>query len=221
MGEKSSPGEMDMNEGTVAMLIQWCTLCLVWMGSLDRLARALGMSRRRLLAVIAGFLLSSFANWTLAFAPVTVSVSGTLLPLLACAWLYGHLPYDKRRICLVAAGIVASFLFWLRWLFFNDPVLLVWDERVLLPAAAVILVMMVGRNPLPQLFALLLSQVLSDAIHAFFFWRWAKTCQLGSPYAQDLLWSGLSYWMLVCLVWLTAQKKSGWNNAEPSGTEDV
>lgn len=210
-----------MNEGTLAMLIQWCLLCLVWMGSYDRLSRELGLSRRRLLAVITMFLLCSFASWKLSFAPVQISVTGTLLPLVACGWLYGRLSLPKRRFHFLASAAMAWLLFWLRWIFFTDPVLLFGDERVLLPVAAVTMVLIANRKALPQLFSLLFSLVVADVIHGLYFWKWSGTCLLGSGYAQDLLWSALSCWSLLRLIWLAVKRLVGWNSAEPSNSGDT
>lgn len=209
-----------MNEGTLAMLIQWCMLCLVWMGSFDRLLRETGVSRKYLLAVITVFLVCSFASWKLSFAPVHISLAGTLLPLVSCGWLYTFLPPKKRRFLLLASIAMAWLLFWLRWVFFSDPVLLFSDERVLLPAAAVIMVLIVNRSTLQQLFSLLFSLEIAEVIHGFYFWKWSGACVLGGEYAQDLLWSGLSLWSLLRLVWIAVKRMAG-NRTEPSNPEDA
>ena len=209
-----------MNEGTLAMLIQWCMLCLVWMGSFDRLLRETGVSRKYLLAVITVFLVCSFASWKLSFAPVHISLAGTLLPLVSCGWLYTFLPPKKRRFHLLASIAMAWLLFWLRWVFFSDPVLLFSDERVLLPAAAVIMVLSVNRSTLQQLFSLLFSLEIAEVIHGFYFWKWSGSCVLGGEYAQDLLWSGLSLWSLLRLVWIAVKRMAG-NRTEPSNPEDA
>ncbi|WP_400163806.1 YphA family membrane protein [Brevibacillus sp. TJ4] len=209
-----------MNEGTLAMLIQWCMLCLVWMGSLDRLLREVGLSRRNVLAAMTVTLLCTFASWKLSFAPVQISLSGTLLPLVACGWLYTRVQPQKRRFHLIASIGIAWSLFWLRWVFFSDPVLLVWDERILLPTVAVIMVSLFTRSPLSQLFSLLFSLEIADTTHGFYFWKWSGACILGDEYAQDLLWSSLSGWSLYRLVWTVIKRMAG-NRAEPSNPEDA
>lgn len=202
-----------MNEGTLAILIQWCLLCLAWMGSLDRLLRELGVSRKRMLAVITAFLLCSFVSWELFVAPVQVRVSGTILPLLACGWLYGQLPRERRRLHILTATLIALLLFWFRFLFYTDPVLLFGDERVIVPAAAIVSIMMIGRHGAAQLFQLLFSFSMADLFHTFYFWKLSGTCVLGDAYAQDLMWSGVTLWVLVRSIWLTILRALGWIKA--------
>jgi hypothetical protein len=208
-----------MNEGTLAILIQWCLLCLVWMGSLDLLLRELKVSRKHVLAVLTVFLLSSFVVWPLSFAPVEISLTGTILPLILCGWLYRRLPHTRRRFHLLATVMIAWLLFWLRWAFFTDPIMLFWDEGVIIPVVALITVMIGNRQGMPQLFSLLFSVVLSDAIHALYFTRLSGTCVLGDGFAQDLIWSSFSLWCVLRVIWLWICRMSGRNNTEPSNSD--
>lgn len=88
-----------MNEGTIALLIQWSLLCLVWMGSFDAQLREMNMERRRVLAVLCAFLICSFVSWKLFFAPIQVSLSGTLLPLLQ-VWSSTRASPKRREDCM-------------------------------------------------------------------------------------------------------------------------
>lgn len=189
-----------MNEGTIAMLSQWSLLCLVWMGSMDAQLREMGVSPRRMLAVICSFLICTFVSWKVYFAPIEISLSGTLLPLLASAWLYSRLPRVRRRLNILGACATAVLLFWLQWLFFTDPVLLIWDERVIVPTAGLLSVLAMSRNSVAQLFQILLALPMADALHSLFFWKLSGSCVFGNDYSQDLLWSSISLWCLASFV---------------------
>lgn len=208
-----------MNEGTLALLIQWSLICLVWMGSLDLLLRELKATRKLALAVLAVCLISSFAFWPLSFAPVQVSLSGTLLPLLLCGWLYRKMPKDRRRVHLLASVMIAWLLFWLRWIFFTDPVLLFWEEQWMIPVIGLVAVGIVNRRGVAQLFSLLFAFIAADVIHAFYFWKLSGTCLLGNEFAQDLLWSSLSLWSILRVIWLWVCHLIGWNQTEPSNSD--
>ncbi|KMZ41230.1 MULTISPECIES: hypothetical protein [Bacillales] len=208
-----------MNEGTVAILIQWSLLCLVWMGSLDLQLRNMKMERRRVLAVISAFLICTFVSWKIYFAPIQVSLSGTVLPLIASIVLYTKLMSKIRRLYLLSALATALLLFWLRWLFFTDPILLFWDERIIVPAVGVSTIFLMSRTHLGQLFQLMLSLPLADAIHSLYFWKLSGSCQWGSEYAQDLLWSSLSLWALVSIVWSAIRRILGRTETESSHSD--
>ncbi|WJQ84029.1 YphA family membrane protein [Brevibacillus brevis] len=208
-----------MNEGTVAILIQWSLLCLVWMGSFDLQLRTMKMERRRVLAVISAFLICTFVSWEIYFAPIQVSLSGTILPLIASIVLYTKLMSKIRRLYLLSALATALLLFWLRWLFFTDPILLFWDERIIVPAVGVSTILLMSRTHLGQLFQLTLSLPLADAIHSLYFWKLSGSCQWGSEYAQDLLWSSLSLWALVSIVWSAIRRILGRTETESSHSD--
>ncbi|ATF12994.1 hypothetical protein HPY28_03090 [Brevibacillus sp. HB1.2] len=208
-----------MNEGTVAILIQWSLLCLVWMGSFDLQLQNMKMERRRVLAVISAFLICTFVNWEIYFAPIQVSLSGTILPLIASIVLYTKLMSKIRRLYLLSALATALLLFWLRWLFFTDPILLFWDERIIVPAVGVSTIFLMSRTNLGQLFQLTLAMPLADAIHSLYFWKLSGSCQWGSEYAQDLLWSGISLWALVSIVWSAIRRILGRTETESSHSD--
>lgn len=211
--------EMNMNEGTVAILIQWSLLCLVWMGSFDLQLQNMKMERRRVLAVISAFLICTFVNWEIYFAPIQVSLSGTILPLIASIVLYTKLMSKIRRLYLLSALATALLLFWLRWLFFTDPILLFWDERIIVPAVGVSTIFLMSRTNLGQLFQLTLAMPLADVIHSLYFWKLSGSCQWGSEYAQDLLWSGISLWALVSIVWSAIRRILGRTETESSHSD--
>lgn len=208
-----------MNEGTIAVLIQWSMLCFVWMGSFDSQLRDMKMERKRVLAAITVFLVCSFVSWEIYFAPIQVSLSGTILPLIASAVLYIKLMPGIRRLYLLSAMATAILLFWLRWLFFTDPILLIWDERVLVPAVGVITIFLMSRTARGQLFQLMLAMPLADAIHSLFFWKASGSCHLGTEFAQDLMWSGVSLWALVSFTWSLIRKMIGRKESESSHSD--
>ncbi len=208
-----------MNEGTVAILIQWSLLCLAWMGSFDLQLRDMKMERRRVLAVISAFLICTFVSWEIYFAPIQVSLSGTILPLIASIVLYTKLMPKIRRLYLLSALATALLLFWLRWLFFTDPILLFWDERIIVPAVGVSTIFLMSRTNLGQLFQLMLSMPLADAIHSLYFWKLSGSCHWGSEYAQDLLWSSLSLWALVSIAWSAIRRILGRTETESSHSD--
>lgn len=199
-----------MNEGTIALLSQWCLLCLVWMGSMDPLLSEMKVSPRRLLAVLCAFLLCSFVSWKVYFAPIEVSLSGAMLPFLASAWLYARLPQVPRRLYVLGACATAVLLFWLRWLFFNDPILLFWDERVILPVTGILSILAMTRHRVAQLFQVMVALPLADVLYSLYFRRLSGTCLLGSEYAQDLLWSTISLWGIVTITRLAALRILKW-----------
>lgn len=205
-----------MNEGTIAMLFQWSLLCLVWMGSYDTLLRELRIQRRRLLAVLAAFLVCSFVSWKLYFAPVQVSLSGTILPFFASIVLYTRLRKERRRLHLLGAMATAVLLVWLRWLFFTDPILLFWDERMIVPMLAVAATLAMSRQSAAQLFQLLFTLTFADVLHAFYFSKLSGSCVLGSDYAQDLLWTGVFVLSLILMIWSAIRRFS--RNKEPESS---
>ncbi|WP_289136122.1 hypothetical protein [uncultured Brevibacillus sp.] len=205
-----------MNEGTIAMLYQWSLLCLVWMGSYDTLLRELRIQRRRLLAVLAVFLVCSFVSWKLYFAPVQVSLSGTILPFFASIVLYTRLRKEKRRLHLLGAMATAVLLVWLRWLFFTDPILLFWDERMIVSMLAVAATLVMSRQSVAQLFQLLFALTFADVLHAFYFLKLSGSCELGSDYAQDLLWTGVFVLSLILMIWSAIRRFS--RNKEPESS---
>jgi hypothetical protein len=196
-----SSGEIGMNDGIVAMIIQWCLLCFIWMGSLDLPLRKSGLSRSHGLAVLAGFLLSSFVSWRLFFLPLEISISGAVLPLLSAGWMYARLAIERRRYLLLSACFIAFLLFALRKMIFFDPVLLIADELLLLPALTVATVIALTRSVTLQLFILLVSLPLSDVFYMLSFFQQVGHCRIGSGYAQDLLWSSIALWASVIFVW--------------------
>ncbi|GEB32698.1 MULTISPECIES: YphA family membrane protein [Brevibacillus] len=208
-----------MNEGTIALLIQWSLLCLVWMGSFDAQLREMNMERRRVLAVLCAFLICSFVSWKLFFAPIQVSLSGTLLPLFASVVLYTRLPKATRRLYVVGALGISVMVFWLRWLFFTDPILLFWDERVIVPGISVAVAFSISKLNAARLFALMLALPMADALHTLYFWQASGTCSLGTDYAQDLLWSGISLLGLVSLLWSAIRRLFGRRETEPSHSD--
>ncbi|MFP3387962.1 hypothetical protein [Brevibacillus sp. SIMBA_040] len=205
-----------MNEGTIAMLFQWSLLCLVWMGSYDSLLRELRIQRRRLLAVLAVFLVCSFVSWKLYFAPVQVSLSGTILPFFASIVLYTRLGKERRRLHLLGAMATAVLLVWLRWLFFTDPILLFWDERMIVPMLAVAATLAMSRQSAAQLFQLLFTLTFADVLHSVYFSKLSGSCVLGSDYAQDLLWTGVFVLSLILMIWSAIRRFS--RNKEPESS---
>ncbi|MGG1659628.1 YphA family membrane protein [Brevibacillus sp. NRS-1366] len=208
-----------MNEGTIAILFQWSLLCLVWMGSFDSQLREWRMSRRRMLAVIAAFLVCSFVSWKFYFAPIQVSLSGTILPLLGSVALYTRLGKERRRIHLVGAMATAVLLVWLRWIFFKDPILLFWEERVIIPAVGVVATLIMSRQSRAQLFQLLFALTLADILHSLYFWKLSGSCMFGTDYAQDLLWSGISFMCVIRLIWSMIRRVLGWREPESSHSD--
>lgn len=188
-----------MNEGTIALLIQWSLLCLVWMGSMDAQLQEIGLQRKPVLAFIGSFLIGTFVSWKLYVAPVEVSLSGMLLPFAASVCLYTRLQ-QRRRLYLLGACATAILLFWLRWLFFTDPILLLWDEQLILPAAAILSILAMSRHLGAQLFQVMVSLPLADALYSLFMWKQSGTCRLGDDFSQDLLWSTVSLGTVASVV---------------------
>jgi len=202
-----------MNEGTIAILSQWSLLCLAWMGSMDAQLQELGIAPKRMLAVICSFLLCTFVSWKLYFAPIEVSLSGTVLPLIYSACLYARLHQPRRRLYLVGACATAVLLFWLRWLFFSDPILLFWDERVIVPAVGILSILAISRHGGAQLFQVMFSLPLADALYSLFEWKLSGSCRFGDDFAQDLLWSTISLWSIASVVRFTAMRFVKWRKA--------
>lgn len=209
-----------MNEGTIALLSQWSLLCLVWMGSIDAQLLEMRISPKRVLAVICSFLICTFVSWKLYFAPIEVSLSGTLLPLLTGAWLYyARMQQLRRRLHVLGACATAILLFWLQWLFFTDPILMFWDERIIIPVAAILSILAMSRQSVAQLFQVIVSLTLADVLYSLFVWKLSGTCQLGGEYAQDMLWSTVSLWYLVSVTRLAVLRIVKWRKTVSSHSQ--
>ncbi|GAA4709196.1 hypothetical protein [Brevibacillus fulvus] len=195
-----------MNDGVLSLVIQWCLLCLVWMGSLDQPLRRISLSRKQMLAIVTAILLCSMVSWRLYFLPISVNISGALLPLLAAGWLYYLLPERRRRYLLVASCFIAMLLYFLRKLLFGDPVLLLLEEVVMVPVAVNAIALVMTRNSLYQLFLVMLAMPLSDAFYTLSFLGRGENPEIGGGYAQDLLWSSLVFWAAAALSWSTVRR---------------
>jgi hypothetical protein len=207
-----------MNEGTLSLLIQWCLLCLLWMGSFDRPLLEMGTSRSVALSAMGLVLVCSFVNWSLYFLPVQVSISGWLLPVLYAGWLYGRLAGRRRRLVLIAAVVTGFLLFCLRLLFFYDPVLLVMDETVMIPLTALCALLALSRDATQQLFLLFVAFPLSDTLFSLRFLPEMERCEFGGEYARDLLWSTVSLWCLQRAALELVKKGMAWLQTEKSKT---
>lgn len=195
-----------MNDGVVTLVIQWCFICLIWMGSLDRPLSRFSFSRRRALAVLSVCLVCSMVSWRLYFLPIEVNISGGILPLLLAGWMYAHLPEEKRRYLLISSFFLGFMLFFLRKILFWDPVLLVMDEMLLLPVVIVPAAIVVARNIVLQAFILLVSLPLSDTLFTLSQLGQAGSAKIGSEDAQDMLWVSLALWLLVISMWRLVEK---------------
>lgn len=195
-----------MNDGTLAILIQWYFLCLIWMGVCDGVFHRWGIKRAGALAVVTLFLVCTFVSWQLSFFPaIRVSVSGAILPFLCAGWLYSNQQHGRKRIYVIIGGCIGIALFWFRWLLFTDPVLAVWDVRWMVPVCAVFAALTVSRSSLTQMFLLLLSLPLSDLLYSLYEWKLTGSCQIGNEYAHDLLWSAISLWGVCAGGWAMAR----------------
>lgn len=186
-----------MNEGIAAMVVQWCLICLVWMGSFNRLLERLHLTQAKALAILAAFLLSSFSNWRMYFLPIEVSISGTLLPLFSSVWLWTCLIRRGQSSYFAAAVItLTSVLFCAKRLFIWDPILLFTDETLVLPLLLTLLVFLFARHAGEQVFLICFSVTLYDLSQALSLWGKGMPVSLGSPFSQDVLWLSLFAWSL-------------------------
>jgi len=197
-----------MNEGTLSMIIQWCLLLLIWMGSLDFVLVRMGMTRAAALAALALFLVCSFVSWRLYFLPVHISISGALLPALAAGWLYSGLPRMRRRFLLLAGCVTASLLALFRLALSRDPVLLVLDEPILVAGVMLAALFTLTKEFRQQLFLLFLVLPLSDALQVLSVLPQMEQGIVGGEYAQDLLWVNMALWGGMLVLWSAA--KTGW-----------
>ncbi|MFY0543037.1 YphA family membrane protein [Brevibacillus sp. H7] len=197
-----------MNEGTLSLIIQWCLLCLIWMGSLDRPLTKVGLTRASLLAALTLSLVSSFVSWKLYFLPVQVSMSGAILPILSAGWLYVRFPRERRRLLLLAALLTAVLLTLFRMVLFKDPVLLVLDETTLIAIVTLVALFALTRDMRQQLFLLFLVLPLTDGLYMLQFLPQMERSEIGSEYAQDMLWSTFFLWGLALVAWSVVKK--GW-----------
>lgn len=186
-----------MNDGILTLVIQWCFICLIWMGTLDRPLRQFSFSRAHALAVVTIFLLCSLVSWRLYFLPIEVNISGGILPLLLAGWIYTQLQQERRRYLLISSFFIGCMLLFLRKILFWDPVLLFTDEVLLLPLVIVFAAVILARTIVFQAFILLVSLTLSDALFALSQMKQAGSATIGTDYTQDMLWISLSLWVLV------------------------
>ncbi|MEJ8544890.1 YphA family membrane protein [Brevibacillus borstelensis] len=195
-----------MNDGTLAILTQWCFLCLIWMGVFDGALHRWGIKRAGALAVVTLFLVCTFVNWRLyVFPAISVSISGAILPFLCAGWLYSRQQNGPKRMYVIIGAGVGTVLFWFRWLLFTDPILAIWDVRWMLPVCAVFAALTVSRSGVTQMFLLLLSLSLSDLLYSLYEWKLTGSCLVGNEYAHDLLWSAFSLWGVCAASWALAR----------------
>ncbi|WP_240470130.1 hypothetical protein [Brevibacillus laterosporus] len=110
-----------MNDGTIAMIVEWTLLCVVWMGLTDRFLHQMGWKRSTALLILTAFLVTSYSEWRLFLLPVEVNVSGMLLPLLLGGTLWYHLKKKRRKYMITSSILLAFALILLRKLFFLGP----------------------------------------------------------------------------------------------------
>jgi hypothetical protein len=185
---------LEMNEGTLSMIIQWCFLCLIWMGSLDRPLFQAGIKRVSALTVLTLFLVCSFVSWKLYFLPVQVSISGALLPGLVAGWLYTGMSRGRRRLLLLAGLLTAVLLALFRMVLFRDPVLLVLDEPTLVAGVMLAALFTLTREIRQQLFLLFFVLPLADLLQVISFLPQMEFGDIGGEYAQDMLWASIALW---------------------------
>ncbi|AKF95430.1 hypothetical protein ABE137_03545 [Brevibacillus laterosporus] len=195
-----------MNDGTIAMIVEWTLLCVVWMGLTDRFLHQMGWKRSTALLILTAFLVTSYSEWRLFLLPVEVNVSGMLLPLLLGGALWYHLKKKRRKYMITSAILLAFALILLRKLFFWDPVLLFIDEVMILPVLCVILCFIVTRYAIYHWFLLCIAFPLSDAFYQASFLSLTERCIIGGEYQQDLFWTAFALWSSCYLVIQLLQK---------------
>jgi len=193
-----------MNDGILAIIIQWCLLCVIWMGVLDRPLRRLGLHRTSGLALVTVSLVCAFVHWQVYFFPVEINISGFLFPLLLAAWSWQFVSFRQKIFILLAASLTTVLLFFVRKLLFKDPVLLIFDELAMYPVLTVVIFHFLSRNLVCHWFLLLVAVPLSDALFSLSFLEQTKRSVIGGEYQQDLFWLTVMVWGVVSTVWLAA-----------------
>ncbi|MGD8189180.1 YphA family membrane protein [Brevibacillus ginsengisoli] len=192
-----------MNDGILAMIVQWTLLVCIWMGSFDRQLNRLGLARASALAVLTVVLVCSYASWQLYFLPVYVNVSGGILPFLLSGWIWMKLPAKGKEYTLASSVLLACVILFIRKLIFWDPVLLILDEELLIPIACLFLVFLLSRRLEQQWFLLIVSVPLADVFYVFSnlqaLSRYSQAV-IGSPEAQDRLWISISLWIITMIT---------------------
>ncbi|MBG9797450.1 hypothetical protein O0555_02405 [Brevibacillus laterosporus] len=197
-----------MNDGTMAMIVEWTLLCVVWMGLTDRFLHHMGWKRSTALMVLTAFLITSYSEWRLFILPVEVNVSGMLLPLLIGGGLWYHLKKKRRKYMMTSAILMAFALILLRKLFFWDPVLLFIDEVMILPVLCVILCFIVTRHATYHWFLLCVAFPISDAFYQASFLSLTERCVIGGEYQQDLFWASFTL-LSGCYLVIQLLQKAG------------
>ncbi|WP_139489189.1 YphA family membrane protein [Brevibacillus dissolubilis] len=195
-----------MNEGIVAIILQWSMLCLIWMGSLDGPLRQIGLGRRSALAFVTAWIVCSFSSWQLYFLPVHVNVGGVLVPLLFAGWCWAAVPKKRRMPLLIATFMSAVMVFVVRKMLFFDPVLLVLEDTFLVPIVVVVILYGMTRSRLYHFFMLLLALPLSDALYMLSYLDQLTDLELGSGHAQDMFWLSFALWGVATVVWLVVYR---------------
>ncbi|MGC5324536.1 YphA family membrane protein [Brevibacillus sp. SYSU BS000544] len=209
-----------MNEGIMALLVQWTLLICAWMGLFDSAIQKSGFSRAKLLATLTAFLCCSFANWELYFMPLAVNVSGVILPFLLAGWMYVRLTVSNKEYILAAGILCACVILFMRKLLFWDPILLVVEEILLVPLLCIILINLIARNFMHQLFVLLLALPLSDLLYVgsnVALIPQVESSVAGSLEAQDIFWVSIGVWVIAKAVW-EASKVTGKITMKPLQT---
>ncbi|WP_019122476.1 YphA family membrane protein [Brevibacillus massiliensis] len=195
-----------MNDGVLSIVLQWSLICVVWMGSLDRQLHRLHLSRRSALFILTVTLICAFTSWRLYFFPVDVNVGGAIIPLLLSCWSWLHLPKQGKTFLILAAFLFACALYFARLFAFRDPVLLVWDEKLLLPVLLITVLVFLTRNWQVQWFIILVALPLADAFYTLNFLDKGAESQIGGAKTQDLLWCTICLWTALMSLYSTLQK---------------
>ncbi len=194
-----------MNDGTFAMILQWTLLVCVWMGLFDRELERIGLTRTSGLVVLTGFLVCSFADWKLYFLPVNVNLSGGILPFFLAGWMWMKLPSRGREYIIAACALTACVLLFIRKLLFWDPILMIFDEKLLVPVSSLLLTCFITRRLEQQWFLLLVSVPLADLLYVLsnlsVISRYSADDVIGGAWAQDSFWMSVALWIGLVASW--------------------
>ncbi len=193
-----------MNDGILALIVQWCLLCLVWMGVFDTVLHRIHQPRSKVLAVIACYLLCSFSNWRLYALPLEISLSGSLLPLLTAGWMWSRLVTAKRHHVMALAITLTCLLVFAKKMLFLNPVLLWFEEASLFPVLVVLLLLVFTWNPGQQVFLLFFSLPVADLLYVVGNLGKIPVGVVGDRSIQDALWLSFALWggVAACIVFV-------------------
>lgn len=134
-----------MNPGYITYLCMFILLILLWMGWLRTFLLQIGIGEKGFATLLGLYFLFSFFVLPLGDY-IRINVGLFLFPALLFFWVWGNEAGENRMNIFASFLLVGVNLFLLRYVIRIDPVLLVMNETFMVSIAAILLVLILGRD---------------------------------------------------------------------------